>query len=106
MYTIAQYSVYGKNTLFNRVIITAIQCPLRCNFTPHNNCSMKTLSPIFGTRLTNREKEVLTYITEGWKTSQIAVKLSISENTVANHRKNVIRKKGVRTLKQLVKGSV
>lgn len=65
---------------------------------------MQTLSPIFGTRLTNREKEVLSYITEGWKTKDIADKLNISENTVANHRKSMIKKKGVRTLKQLLKG--
>ena len=67
---------------------------------------MSALPPIFGTRLTQREKEVLTYVAEGWRTKEIADKLSISEYTVANHRKNLIRKKGVRTVKQLVKSNL
>ena len=63
---------------------------------------MRHTTRIFGVRLTRREKEVLDCLIEGLKTRQIAGKLSISEHTVYNHRKNMLRKKGARSCKQLV----
>ena len=57
---------------------------------------------VFGVRLTQREKEVLNCLQEGLKTKQIASKFSISEHTVYNHRKNMLRKKGARNCKQLI----
>ena len=58
-----------------------------------------------GLRLTKREKEILQYIADGMRSTQIAEKLSISEYTVANHRKNIIKKKGYST-KQLTRGTL
>ncbi|QHT70110.1 response regulator transcription factor [Rhodocytophaga rosea] len=53
--------------------------------------------------LSDREKEVLTLIAEEYSNSEIAEKLFISTNTVETHRKNLIRKLGVRNSLGLVK---
>jgi DNA-binding NarL/FixJ family response regulator len=53
--------------------------------------------------LSDREKEVLTLIAEEYSNSEIAEKLFISPNTVETHRKNLIRKLGVRNSLGLVK---
>jgi DNA-binding CsgD family transcriptional regulator len=63
---------------------------------------MNTASPTYGVRLTNREKEILSCIAEGLSSKQIAGKLFISENTVANHRKNMLAKMGARSSAELV----
>lgn len=43
-------------------------------------------------RLTKREKDILALLAQGLSSKEIAVKLSISNNTVDTHRKNVISK--------------
>ena len=50
--------------------------------------------PIFG-RLTSREREVLTLLTEGLGNADIAERLALSEKTVRNHVSNVFDKLGV-----------
>ena len=65
------------------------------NFTVYlNHCKMKILSKLRGTKLSNREQEVRAMVAEGFSTKQIAAKLAISEYTVANHRKSIIKKTG------------
>lgn len=44
--------------------------------------------------LTTRELEVLQLVRDGWKNKQIADQLSISENTVNFHLKNIVEKLG------------
>ena len=44
--------------------------------------------------LTSRELEVLLLVRDGWKNKQIADQLSISENTVNFHIKNIVEKLG------------
>lgn len=56
----------------------------------------------YETSLTSREVEILSCIIEGLNTRQIANKLSISENTVANHRKNMLRKRGAKNSAELI----
>jgi DNA-binding CsgD family transcriptional regulator len=51
---------------------------------------------------TTRENEVLRYIAEGFSSRQIAATLFISENTVANHRRNMIRKNGAKSIARLI----
>ena len=63
---------------------------------------MKELREAQGTKLTKREQEVLAFIAEGWSTKQIAGKLFISINTVANHRRNMLRKTGARSSAEMV----
>lgn len=44
------------------------------------------------TRLTSREREVLTHVSQGLSNKQIAASLGISENTVRNHLRNILEK--------------
>ena len=55
---------------------------------------MEPLSNLYGIRLTRRENEIRSLIAEGLSSKQIAAKLCISYYTVANHRKNILQKKG------------
>jgi len=64
---------------------------------------MNRLSKIYGIRLTRCEKEIQGLVATGLSSRQIADKLTISEYTVANHRKSIINKKGVRSMKELMK---
>jgi DNA-binding NarL/FixJ family response regulator len=50
--------------------------------------------PIFR-KLTTREREVLTLLTEGLGNADIAERLSLSEKTVRNHVSNLFDKLGV-----------
>lgn len=43
-------------------------------------------------RLTNREKELLRALADGWTNGQIAARIGISENTVKYHLKNLYEK--------------
>jgi len=52
--------------------------------------------------LTNREIEILRCIADGLNTKQIAEKLFISENTVFNHRRNMLHKTASKTTAQLL----
>jgi DNA-binding CsgD family transcriptional regulator len=52
--------------------------------------------------LSSREKEVLMLIAEDFETKEIAGRLYISSNTVANHRSNMIERLGVRDTTALV----
>ena len=52
--------------------------------------------------LTNREKEVLRCIAQGYSTKQITQILFISENTVESHRQNMFRKLHARNMAELV----
>ena len=54
------------------------------------------------TKLTLRELEVLQFIAQGFSSKQIADKLFISENTVSNHRRNMLRKRGAKSSAELV----
>jgi DNA-binding CsgD family transcriptional regulator len=63
---------------------------------------MENLTQRKGGRLTVREKEILSYIAQGFSSKQIAAQLYISENTVANHRRNMLRKRGARSSAELV----
>lgn len=51
--------------------------------------------------LTAREKEILALIAKGFCSKQIAHELSISMNTVRNHRVNMLNKCGVKNFCEL-----
>jgi DNA-binding CsgD family transcriptional regulator len=67
---------------------------------------MKVLANAYGARLTGRETEVWNYVRDGYSSREIALQLSITENTVANHRKNILRKKGLKRLSNFFRDSV
>jgi DNA-binding CsgD family transcriptional regulator len=57
-------------------------------------------------RLSKREKEVLLWIAEGWSSKLIAGKLRLSESTVVNHRKNILKKTNTRNVAELISYSI
>jgi DNA-binding CsgD family transcriptional regulator len=52
--------------------------------------------------LTRREKEILNYIAQGLCSKQIADRLTLSVNTVANHRKNMLYKTQTKSSAELI----
>jgi DNA-binding CsgD family transcriptional regulator len=53
--------------------------------------------------LTNREKEILQCLSEGYNNPQIGEKLFISRRTVEQHRKNINRKLKVKSYADLLR---
>ena len=51
--------------------------------------------------LSDREKEVLICLSKGLKNNEIADTLNISVNTVITHRKNIVRKTGIKSVAAL-----
>jgi DNA-binding CsgD family transcriptional regulator len=47
--------------------------------------------------LTEREKEITRLIAAGYRTREIAVRLSLSGKTIEKHRSSIMRKLGVRS---------
>jgi DNA-binding CsgD family transcriptional regulator len=58
------------------------------------------------TLLSLREKDVLRFACDGFSSKQIAHKLSISENTIANHRQNMMRKTNTKNVAELIAFSI
>jgi DNA-binding CsgD family transcriptional regulator len=52
--------------------------------------------------LSKHERGILGYMAEGYSSKQIAGKLKISENTIANHRKNMLKKTGTKNVAELI----
>jgi two-component system NarL family response regulator len=57
-------------------------------------------------RLSRREREVLRMIAEGTRSPLIAEQLQISLGTVEVHRRNIMRKLGLRTVAELTRYAV
>ena len=58
---------------------------------------------VLGVKLTSREQEIWECVISGLSSREIAHKLSITDNTVANHRKSILRKKGLRNFSALIR---
>jgi DNA-binding NarL/FixJ family response regulator len=56
--------------------------------------------------LSQREREVLQLIAEGWATQKIADKLCISGKTVETHRSNIMKKLSIFTVAELTKYAI
>jgi len=54
------------------------------------------------TLLTKQEKNILKFMADGLSSKMIADKVKISENTIANHRKNMMRKTNTKNVAHLV----
>lgn len=59
--------------------------------------------PMFSSELSEREKEIVKLVCQELTIKEIGQKLSISENTVRNHRVNIMEKVGVNNMVGLVK---
>ena len=64
--------------------------------------SSQTINGLDSPPLTTREIEVLTLVAKGNTSKTAAEKLFISELTVVKHRKNIIKKLGVKNLAEAV----
>jgi len=56
----------------------------------------------FKVLLTKREKEVLSYLAEGYTDFEIGTKTFVSQSTIKTHRKNLLRKFDARNSCNLV----
>jgi DNA-binding CsgD family transcriptional regulator len=52
--------------------------------------------------LTRQELNIVKYMADGMSSKVIAYKLGLSENTIANHRKNMLRKTNTKNVAQLI----
>ena len=52
--------------------------------------------------LSGREKEILTHLSMGTKRKEVGVKLFISDNTVANHIKTILRKTNSQNIREAI----
>lgn len=66
---------------------------------PIKQYNVKTINP---KELTNREQEILNYITEGITNKEISGILNISQSTVEFHRRNIYSKLDVRNVIELM----
>jgi DNA-binding NarL/FixJ family response regulator len=66
--------------------------PYFCSKTKEKYYSLFEIQDASGKDLTRREKDIIRLIFQEFKTSQIAKKLNISQNTVESHRKNIMQK--------------
>ena len=58
------------------------------------------------TILTKREREILYWMSEGLSSKQLADKLCIAENTIANHRKNILQKTNSKNVAELIRYAI
>ena len=58
------------------------------------------------TRLTNREREVLLYIAEGFSNKEIACRLTIGVRTVETHRERIMRKLDIHSIAGLTRFAI
>ncbi len=56
--------------------------------------------------LTDREKEILKLLAEGYSSRQIAARLYLTVKTVLNHRRNIMEKLGIENPAQLIKYAI
>jgi DNA-binding NarL/FixJ family response regulator len=66
------------------------------------NEASKKSRPQVSSQLSEREIEILKFISEGLTTFQIAENLGISKHTIDAHRKNMVRKIGAKNTTELV----
>lgn len=65
----------------------------------------KGTNPAFAT-LTDREREVLQLVAEGWSTKEIADKLNVSVKTAETHRRNIMEKLRLHSVAELTKYAI
>jgi DNA-binding CsgD family transcriptional regulator len=54
-------------------------------------------------KLTSKEREIVEFVLDGKESKEISELLNISVNTVATHRKNILRKLGAKNVGEMVK---
>jgi DNA-binding CsgD family transcriptional regulator len=73
----------------------------------HHNILTQHYYPDPGeSRLSKREREILGRLADGLSSKQIADKLHLSENTIVNHRKNILRKTNTKNVAELIRYAI
>lgn len=54
-------------------------------------------------RLTKREKEVMSYLSQGKSNNDLSSQLAVSKHTIRKHRENINRKLGIKSINELIK---
>jgi two-component system, NarL family, response regulator DegU len=89
-------SVMEKDFYHNDLVASVLRKNVREKKTGHR--------PSFAAQdLTEREKEIVSLVCQELTNKEIGEKLSLSENTVRNHRANIMEKLGVNNMVGLVK---
>lgn len=92
----AIYSVFDKDFYHNDLVATVLRKSVRDHIVPNR--------PDFRQAgLTDREKEIVVLICNELTIREIAARLFLSENTVRNHRANIMEKIGVHNMVGMVK---
>lgn len=84
-------------------LLDAIQTAMERAKANHENVLRKGKQQKRLDTLSEREREVLNYISDGHANKVIALELGISQRTVENHRANILEKMQVRSTAALVK---
>lgn len=92
----AIYAVFDKDFYHNDLVATVLRKSVRDHIVP-NRPDFKHVG------LTEREKEIVVLICNELTIREIAAKLFLSENTVRNHRANIMEKIGVHNMVGMVK---
>jgi len=105
MKIIALTSIYFENTLLKQYdgVIEINDNLQRIKSTLHQivRSTRKSVEDNDSPTLSDREKEVLICLSKGKKNSEIADILNISVHTVITHRKNIIKKTGIKSVAAL-----
>ena len=91
-------NIYEGENYFNADVTKAL---LSEENTSHIE-SFQEKSPLLNT-LTSREKEIITYISQGNTNTQIGEKLFISPRTVDTHRTNIMKKLDIHNMASLIR---
>lgn len=57
-------------------------------------------------RLSKREREIVSWLVDGYSSKQIADKLFLSESTIVNHRKNMLKKTNTKNVAELIRYAI
>jgi DNA-binding NarL/FixJ family response regulator len=69
-------------------------------------CGKAEDEPSRAAALTPRQREILHLITEGQATKEIAARLYLSENTIETHRRQLLKRLGVRRVADLIRVAI
>jgi FixJ family two-component response regulator len=84
-------------------LLDAIQVALDRDRTRHQSENMVAALRAKFSTLTQREQEVMAWVTGGLMNKQIAAEMGITENTVKVHRGNLTKKMGAKSFAELVR---
>ncbi len=90
----------------NTFLASGLQITPQKNSNPLNNPHPFEDRFLLKKKLTRREQEILALITKAKNNKEIAEQLYISDQTVGVHRKNIMRKLGVRNTVNLIKFAI